>query len=88
MRNMLMSACLLSLATMCGCNKAPTPEEERAEQRRKAAEQGDATAQRTLGKRYKRGEGVEKNMVEAATWFHKASEQGYVSPKTHYWNRK
>ena len=27
MRKMLMIACLLSFATMCGCRTAPTPEE-------------------------------------------------------------
>ena len=75
MRKMLMIACLLSLATMYGCNKAPTPE-ERAEQWRKAAEQGNVTAQFILGACYDNGEGVTEDKIEAAKWYRKAAEQG------------
>ena len=68
MRKMLMIACLLSLATMCGCRTAPTPE-ERAEQLRKiAAEQGDAAAQYNLGLCYEGGEGVTRDLCEAVKW--------------------
>ena len=43
---------------------------------RKAAEQGDADAQRNLGICYANGEGVPKDITEAVKWFRKAAEQG------------
>ena len=43
---------------------------------RKAAEQGDITAQYHLGDCYYYGNGVPKNRSEAAKWFRKAAEQG------------
>jgi hypothetical protein len=43
---------------------------------RKAADQGDATAQYYLGRAYRRGEGVSPNYSEAARWYRKAAEQG------------
>src|SRR5207249_3375797 len=42
---------------------------------RKAAQQNNAWAQRTLGFRYVNGEGVAKDYVEAAKWFRKAAQQ-------------
>ena len=76
MRNMLMIACLLSFATMCGCRTtAPTPE-ERADLWRKAAEQGLADGQYWLGRCCATGEGVAKDKAEAVKWLRKAAEQG------------
>ena len=75
MRKMLMIACLLSLAAMCGCRTAPTPE-DKAEQWRKAAEQGDAEAQYELGHCYHYGYGVTEDKAEAVKWWRKAAEQG------------
>ena len=49
---------------------------EAAPQYRKAAEQGDADAQFTLGVLYAKGEGVPKDDAEAVRWFRKAAEQG------------
>jgi hypothetical protein len=43
---------------------------------RKAAEQGDADAQRELGRLYVFGRGVPKDEVEAAKWYRKAADQG------------
>ncbi|MDR0521532.1 MAG: sel1 repeat family protein, partial [Planctomycetaceae bacterium] len=43
---------------------------------RKAAEQGNAAAQVSLGKRYLEGSNVQKDEVEAVKWFRKAAEQG------------
>src|SRR6266700_3359375 len=43
---------------------------------RKAADQGHAVAQFSLGVVYKKGRGVEKNEREAVAWFRKAAEQG------------
>ena len=43
---------------------------------RKAAEQGDATAQNDLGKAYATGEGAARDQGQAARWFRKAADQG------------
>jgi TPR repeat protein len=43
---------------------------------RKAAEQGFALAQNTLGARYQTGKGVAQDHAEAVKWFRKAAEQG------------
>jgi TPR repeat protein len=43
---------------------------------RKAAEQGDATAQNNLGDCYRTGKGVEQDQREAVKWYRKAAEQG------------
>lgn len=45
---------------------------------RKAAEQGDADAQRALGIYYETGKGISKNIGEAVKWYRKAAEQGDV----------
>ncbi len=45
---------------------------------RKAAEQGDARAQRYLGMMYDDGQGVAKDETMAAEWYRKAAEQGDV----------
>ena len=42
----------------------------------KAAEQGDAEAQRNLGNCYYSGTGVSQNYEEAVKWYRKAAEQG------------
>ena len=48
------------------------------EQTKKAAEQGDITAQFNLAMMYSNGKGVNKNHPEAFKWCKKAAEQGYV----------
>ena len=45
---------------------------------RKAADQGKAGAQSSLGSCYTNGTGVEKNDVEAVKWYRKAADQGEV----------
>ena len=45
---------------------------------RKAAEQGDPTAQALVGGMYLSGEGVPRDCAEAARWYRKAAEQGNV----------
>ncbi len=40
------------------------------------AEQGEAAAQNNLGVCYQAGEGVQKDLAEAAKWFRRAAEQG------------
>ena len=48
---------------------------------RKAAEQGNATAQNNLGICYEDGEGVTKDISEAVKWYRKAAAQGYSDAK-------
>jgi hypothetical protein len=43
---------------------------------RKAAEQGDAAAQYSLGFSYERGRGVPQDSAEAVRWYRKAGDQG------------
>ena len=45
---------------------------------RKAAEQGDAFAQQSLGYRYKFGEGVKQDYTQALEWFKKSANQNHV----------
>ena len=51
---------------------------EAAERYRKAAEQGDASAQVNLGNCYYSGDGVPQDYAEAVKWYRKAAEQGYA----------
>ena len=44
----------------------------------KAAEQGRALAQVSLGEMYKRGNGVPQDYVEAVAWYRRAAEQGHA----------
>jgi uncharacterized protein len=46
---------------------------------RKAADQGDATAQTKIGIMYADGQGVPQDFVEAAKWFRQAADQGHPS---------
>jgi TPR repeat protein len=46
---------------------------------RKAADQGYAQAQHTLGIFYAEGDGVAKDQVEALKWYRKAADQGYAA---------
>jgi len=60
-------------ATEDGADSKPVSEFEAT---LKAAEHGDAAAQRKLGVLYFAGNGVSKNVLEAVKWFRKAAEQG------------
>jgi TPR repeat protein len=42
------------------------------------AQHGDAEAQWRLGVLYLNGDGVRQNDTEAAAWFHRSADQGYV----------
>ena len=46
------------------------------EQLRKAAEQGDAATQFSLGQMYSFGRGVPQDSTEAVKWYRQAAEQG------------
>ena len=48
---------------------------------KKAAEQGDATAQFNLGLAYEQGKGVAQDNRLAVKWYEKAAEQGDVDAK-------
>jgi TPR repeat protein len=50
---------------------------------RNAAERGNAIAEYKLGLAYVNGDGVEKNMSLAASWFRKAAEQGSAEAEYH-----
>jgi acyl carrier protein len=52
---------------------------EAAKWYRKAAEQGDATAQCQLGSLYQEGMGVSKDYNEALKWYRKAAAQGFAT---------
>jgi putative methionine-R-sulfoxide reductase with GAF domain len=56
---------------------------------RKLAEQGDPTAQFSMGARYATGEGVPQDYSEAVRWFSMAAEQGHVVSQAtlgaYYW---
>jgi TPR repeat protein len=68
-------AVLLLLASFCvSCSKKDNS--DKIEDVRKAAEQGDAKAQRGLGFACYEGEGLAKDQVEAVKWWRKAAEQG------------
>ena len=43
---------------------------------RKAADQGNASAQLSLGVMYDKGQGVPRDAAEAVKWFRKAADQG------------
>ena len=46
---------------------------------KKAAEQGDALSQYSLGFMYARGNGVPEDDAEAARWYRHAAEQGHAA---------
>ncbi|MGO4885074.1 MAG: trypsin-like peptidase domain-containing protein [Bryobacteraceae bacterium] len=48
----------------------------------RAGEQGDVSAQFSLGRAYLTGEGVPKDLAEAFKWYHKAAEQGDASAES------
>ena len=59
-------------------SRIPVTIEQRAEQNRRAAEQGGALAQMTLGAMYAGGYGVGQNYRQAIVWYRKAAEQGFA----------
>jgi len=65
-------------ATTVDASQQPTPTDpvQKAAWYRKAADQGDISAQASLGWLYARGEGVPQDYGQAVVWFRKAAEQG------------
>ena len=58
---------------------------EEFEELKKNAEQGDADAQYNLGNAYLNGNGVEKDLEEAAKWFKKAADRGHKEARLLSW---
>jgi hypothetical protein len=46
---------------------------------RRAADEGDASAQYNLGVMYAKGQGVRRDYIEAMRWYRKAADQGDAS---------
>ena len=63
--------------------RTPPNYEEAVKWFRKAADQGDATGQDSLGFSYFHGHGVPKDYAQAIKWFDKAAEQGCDSAQYH-----
>ena len=59
-----------------GDASAPRDYKEAVARYRKAAEQGDASAQYNLGVMYSKGQGVPQDYKEAVVWYRKAAQQG------------
>lgn len=57
----------------------PQDETKACQWYRRAAEQGNATAQHELGLNYQSGRGVSEDRAEAAKWFRRSAEQGEAS---------
>ena len=72
MRSLSAKLILLYLC-LCACSKS----NELAELR-KAANQGDATAQASLAWKHLKGHGVSRDDKEALKWYTKAAKQGYA----------
>ena len=53
---------------------------------RKAADQGNAAAQRNMGIMYFTGQGVARDYREAVNWFQKATDNGDEWAKEQLWN--
>ena len=60
--------------------------EEAVKWYRKAAEQGNATAQTFLGGCYANGRGVSEDMAEAVKWWRRAAGQGHAQAKEYLRN--
>ena len=58
---------------------AHTAEDDFLDAVKKAAEQGDALSQYSLGFMYARGNGVPEDDAEAARWYRQATEQGHAA---------
>ena len=66
---------LVLAAMLSACQNNASNAGQDSNQLQKAAEKGDAEAQFCLGKRFFNGDGVEKDMAEAAKWWRMAAEQ-------------
>jgi len=78
-RTIFLILCALLLVSNFGYSEpAAEKPKEKIEDCRRAADQGDASAQFRLGSAYDSGSGVPKDAAEAAKWYRKAAEQGHA----------
>jgi len=68
----------LSSFSAWGCYDRSLSDAQNLNNCTKAAEQGIASAQGTLGAIYYAGKGTEQDYVQAEKWFRKAAEQGFA----------
>lgn len=61
---------------LVACAGTGPQSQQLSSQLRVQAEQGDVTAQRKLGMAYDSGQGVPRDLIEAARWYTRAAEQG------------
>ncbi|MBF0141483.1 MAG: sel1 repeat family protein [Magnetococcales bacterium] len=79
---LLMSSCVFPIQKIDTTTAVPVsqpatrPPENTVDAIRKAAENGDAIAQKALATRYLKGDDVPQDYTEAATWMRKSAEQG------------
>ena len=69
----------VALAAAAGAEIPP----ESVKRIRQGAEQGDPAMQYSLGALHHNGEGVEKDLEQAARWFRAAAEQGHGRAEYH-----
>ena len=77
-----LSTALLSAVPAGGAQTSGEKLDERLEDLRARAEQGDASAQFILGVRYANGEGIPEDDREAVRWYRLAAEQGNTSAQS------
>ena len=77
LRSVYFGMLLLSAAVMILMVRL-TVASELVDSLKSVAEQGDATAQSSLGYMYATGEGVPQNDAEAVRWYRMAAEQGFA----------
>jgi uncharacterized protein len=70
--------CAVSMFLPCARAQQNEADREALAGLRTRAEKGDARAQFNLGDRYRTGEGVTQDMVEAVKWYRKAAEQNHA----------
>jgi len=74
----LMATCRLGEYHKDGCDCVEKDERKAIAYYQRAAQQGFAPAQDSLGRCYKNGKGVAKNEAKAVEWYKKSAEQGYA----------
>jgi len=75
---LLLLSLSISSFSVWGCYDRSLSEVENLNNCTKAAAQGTASAQGTLGAMYYAGKGTEKDYAQAEKWFRKAAEQGFA----------
>lgn len=74
--SLLLALMLLGGNAWSGCISEVAAAKDNVENCTRAAEQGDAVAQKDLGNLYARGQGITLNHEQAVAWYRKAADQG------------